>query len=250
ETEIATTGDVVIGRSGNNAGCIDVSGDPGGSITIEAGGSINLQGKLDAHSTSAVSFAGDVTLTGLQITTDPKAVIDVRGGNQGISGTVSMDTTAGMTLHGTISGRANSAAEVDLTAKGGNVDVTAATFDLPGSGLEGFGGTVSFDATGNIDTTGATFTMTGSQSGDGGDMNFDADGSVILGGKIQLRGDAADDFGGSSGEIDASAGADIRITATQLDLTGAPNGEGGNAFFDADGDIIQSAAIDASGNGP
>src|SRR5262249_14968027 len=105
------------------------------------------------------------------------------------------------------------------------------------------------DATGNIDTTGATFTMTGSQSGDGGDMNFDADGSVILGGKIQLRGDAADDFGGSSGEIDASAGADIRITATQLDLTGAPDGEGGNAFFDADGDIIQSAAIAASGNG-
>ena len=162
-----------------------------------------------------------MTLDGLQVTLDSLGEIDVSGSTINDAGSVDVFAVAQITINGTIHGKGTEGAEVNLTSDEGSIDTTDAVLELNGQG-GGFGGALSFDATTN----------------------------AIVGGKLFLAGDAgADEEIGDGGSLDVISGVDISITATVIDLTGPPNGEGGSAAFDAGQDIIQTTKINARTQG-
>jgi len=221
DVSLRSSGTVTVGWSGGTSACIDVRGDPAGSVDISAIGSINIQGSLNTHSTGEQAFGSGVTLDGLQVTVDTHGEIDVSGSTINDAGGVDIFAVAQITLKGTIHGNGTEGADVSLISDEGGIDTTDGVFELQGQG-GGFGGSLSLDAATN----------------------------AVLGGKLFLAGDAGGDQEiGDGGSLDVIAGMDISITATVIDLTGPSNGEGGNASFDAGNDITQSTKINARTTG-
>ena len=56
DVSLDSSGAVTVGRSGTTFACIDVRGDPAGSIDISADGTISIQGVLNAQSTGEQAF--------------------------------------------------------------------------------------------------------------------------------------------------------------------------------------------------
>src|SRR5262245_32986082 len=149
DVSIDSTGDVTVGRVGSTFACIDVSGDPGGSIAIDAlEDTINIQGVLDTHETGVSDIQNDgVSLSARQVTVDSRAEIDVSGTTVSSGGEVNIDATATITIRGTIQGNGNDNGGVALTSSEGDIDTTDAIFQLQGQG-GGPAGPLSIDAGG------------------------------------------------------------------------------------------------------
>ncbi len=217
--EVDATGTITVRRDGNSISRIDTAGDAAGSITLNAMGNVVVEGILDASSTAVDQFAGDITVTGASIVIPGE--IDIHGGRDGSPGTLEIDAAANLGLSGTID------------SSGGDSDVEGILLTA--------GGAVT--TTGKIDLSAIT------GGGFGGALEIDADGSVILGGNINVRGDSSGEDVGDAGDITVNSGDSIQIGAF-LQMTGVPSdGAGGSATFTAEHDITQSVAIDASGNG-
>jgi hypothetical protein len=114
---IQTTGAVAVQRSGSSIGRINVSGDAvGGTISIQAGGAVNISGDLHADKLSSLASGGSIVIvaTGDLITTSTSAISAI--GSKLGSGTI--DFSAG--------GRVDLGATIDVSGdEGGSFDVDA-----------------------------------------------------------------------------------------------------------------------------
>jgi cysteine-rich repeat protein len=217
--EVDATGTINVRRDGTSISRIDTAGDAAGSISLNAMGNVVIEGVLDASSTAVDQFAGDIAVIGASIVIPGE--IDIHGGRAGSPGTLELDAAANLSLSGTID------------SSGGDADVEGITLTA--------GGAVT--TTGKIDLSATV------GGGFGGALEIDADGSVALGGNINVRGESSGEDVGDAGDITVNSGDSIQISAF-LQMTGVPaDGAGGSAEFTAEHDITQSVAIDASGNG-
>ncbi len=224
---ITTSGDITL-QSATNRSRIDVSADSqGGTILLDAGGDVGIDGVLDARGDASdgsgggvtVVAQGDVTLTGTQ-------PILASGGAQGFGGAASVTAAGGtLTANGPIdvSGGDCYPCEIDLSAGTDVVTGSSARLDVGATGPEGDGGTVAVLANGDATLNGR--------------VNAPAAGNDTLG-------------SGTGGNLSVLIGGTIRLVG-QVDLTGAaPGGTGGFADLESDtGDVFQSGPLSIQGRG-
>src|SRR5262249_54161782 len=172
---------------------IDVS-DPvlGEEIQLTStNGTVQIDGVLDARGTNPDGSGGSIDIAGVNVIIS--GTVDTSGGNLGLGGPMSAEAKTGiLTISGMILGFGGSAIRADFSADG----------------------TATFTGTIDIRSLGA--------GGDGGVMNiFTTTGSITLGGKVFMQGDAGTDLdgGGNGGELNVFSAAALTISAN-IEITG------------------------------
>jgi cysteine-rich repeat protein len=249
--DIEALEDIVFERSGTSRGRIDVRSDmSGGSVTLNAGGNVNMGGEILAPGTAVeadggtvmISAVGNVTLNGN---------IDVSAGGDGVGGLLTVDA-GGTLVAGTqppeplLDGRGGlEGGEVDLTA-GPLLDV-GAKINLNATGPGSDGGFVTFTAAGDVNVR-SEVSLDGSGSvdfgGTGGDVSFDAGGTITLNGAFSFAGGFPD---GDGGTLDAAAGLDFVQSAIISADSAGTQSFGGTIFIDARRTITLAALFDVHG---
>jgi hypothetical protein len=231
-------------------GVIDISGDPGGFITMVGRGGIELLRGSLVLGDGMTSFTDD----GLQFTDGGDLEMESEAGGVTVNGDVSLvGANAGM------GGFFQVLSALDISI-GRQVDVSGGASD---------GGTIVLASGDSIAVRGSLNAQSRSGGGFGGAILMEAGidqldgaitgGSVVMEGvTLQVSGSSADGFGGDGGDVDivaagsvsfTGAGAAIRANAgTQFD------GYGGMVTFlaesgDGEGDVLMDGPIVAtSGN--
>ncbi|MGH7894052.1 MAG: hypothetical protein ACREQL_05240, partial [Candidatus Binatia bacterium] len=219
---VHTQGSIAVLRSGATRARIDVA-DPAAANRIElsaANGTIQIDGYLDARGTNTDGVGGSVELTGGSILV--AGDILTSGGNVGLGGPISVVSSDSILMSGTVDGSGGTGGSLDLEADGSIT--TTNKIDIRATGAGGDGGVMTV-----LTTTGA----------------------VTLGGKIYMQGDEGTDAdgGASGGEIDVFSAASL-LLAADFEISGAPpDGQGGDAYFMAMLDTVQTGLIQAQGRG-
>ncbi len=213
---------VTIETGGSARARIDVSAAlAAGTVIVDAGGDVRIDGDVAANGTSqegsggvvTAHAGGDVVVTGF---------LEVKGGGDADGGFITLDA-------------------------GGDVDVAQI---LNASGGDFGGGALELTAAGDIVTREKLDVRGGGISGDGGSITMRAAGSVSILGAVNgpAAGDA-DEGGGTGADLDVGAQQSITLAGT-VTITGAlPDGEGGAVTLEAGTDVVQTGAIVATGNG-
>ena len=217
--EVTTSGPILLQAAGTSNSRLDVSANllPG-EIRLLAGGPVQVDGLLAAHATSADGLGGTIELSGSSVTVG--SAPDLHGGGLGTGGLLLVRSTGSCTIEKTVDVAGGTGGFADVECDG---DVTAAGVDA--------------DAT--------------AASGDGGSVTLAAGGSLVVRGAITARATGTAALGGGTGgDVLLSA---YRGSVSLLDVVAAngaaPDGQGGTVEADAGGDLVQSAEIDAVGNG-
>jgi hypothetical protein len=215
---VTTVGDVSILRAGSSIARIDVShfASPG-SITIDAGGAVDVQGVVTARGTGISAGSGTITLLGVGDVTIPGEV-SAPGGGDDFGGDVVIQTPLGdILLSGFIDVSGGSGGSIDALA-GGSITTlagAAARLDARATGPEGDGGSVDL----------ATI-----------------QGDIAVGVPIHAQGATGVDFGGSGGYVTIDAAAGSVDLLGSIDISGAaPDGDGGDLDVSAVLDLTQTA---------
>jgi cysteine-rich repeat protein len=254
-----TTGNVMVGisQNGKAVGLIDVSSATGGgTIDIEADGDVEIDGKLDSSSNAADYDGNDITIDGANVTI--AGTIDFHGQGAGAPGGLLVDAVTGnatltptSSINGT-GGDASAGDDVEIDSDNGNT-VSNASIDVSAQQAGGSGGTVSLSAAAAL-TFGGTLLAGGNSNppdntGDGGELDLDTQtdggGSItITASKIDLSAGP----GGNGGTVNVTAGLDItQSVSIQMQAPGQ-GGTGGSVDFEADRNLT-FASIDASAGG-
>jgi hypothetical protein len=220
--EIAITAAQVQGR-----GEMRATGESG-SISLETTGGPLFLSRLSQGLT--VGNLGQVTLTtaaaGDTLTIDAPilangAIVEVSSG-----GALVVSRKIDVTGVNLGDGSTEGGGEVTLEAAG-DVQITRAIVGSDPTSVEG----ITIDAQGNV-IVGANLEMKGSRDADGGDI------SIAAGGDITVQGDTTLDVSGadnsSAGSIELDAGQNVTVTApVTLIADGSPIGAGGAIFLQA-----------------
>lgn len=252
------------------SGAIRLSGQDAGSLTLSAGGPVNVAGRLSIGGDGIIGSAGTLSIdsgTNILIT----GLLDLHGGLQGSGGDIDFNAVGDVIISGF----------VDLTGGdvgGGFLDVSAGgsltlgQLDMSGSGEAGDAGFLIVDVGGTVRLQGnfrGRGADNGEDCGDGADIDISALGDIFITAGMDIRGRGTDCSGGSlaldgasvflqstlqmggtgliggGGDIDITAGALLRVTGT-VDLDGGQSG-GGDVALLSDGDIEILGAIYAVG---
>jgi cysteine-rich repeat protein len=218
----------------------------GGTIDLDAGGSVTIAGRMDLAGGSlgsggefVVSADGPVVIGG---------PVEAPGGFDG--GSIDLSSNASLSTTGTLDIRGTGAGSL-----GGNLVISA-------EGTITLGGKVTASGTGSLSEGG----------GSGGDIDISAGASIVLNETVDLAGGAPEGFGGIAtfiadvdilqnrpmlalGAGDGAVGGDLSYLAGRIvSLDGASyvNGsdQGGDFAASAQGEVRANADIDASGEGP
>jgi hypothetical protein len=248
------TGFIDIQSQGTSKSKINVTGSTsGGGINLHSGGNLGLNGTLASNATATTGYGGFIFLrseTGnVTITGDPDVGIQTIGSSLGGGGTIDVEAPLGsISVASLLAAKAGdcSGCEVDLTA-GLDISTTATgVINMNASGI-GDGGFFSAFAGRNISLLGnmlANGHGDDMEGGSGGDFFIQADGSLALGGRIELNGAPPD---GDGGTADISAGTTIVQSATAPILATSPGfGQSDEISFDALGNITLNGTIDVS----
>ena len=245
------------------SGAVRLSGQDAGSLSLVAGGSVSIGGRLAIYGDGIVGSAGSLSVdAGTNITITGE--LDMHGGLQGAGGDIDLNAVGNVVVSGF----------VDLTGGdvgGGFLDVTAGgsftlgQVDMSGSGAAGDAGFVICDVGGDARLQGdfrGRGADNGEDCGDGADLDISALGDIVISGEMDLRGRGTDCSGGSlaldgdnvfiqsdmmmSGTGLLGAGGDVDVTATTLlrltgtlELDGGQSGGGDVALFsDRDMEIL------------
>jgi hypothetical protein len=216
---ISTTGNIQL----DSGSAIDTSTTDAGlaTITLHADGDLVLNGSLNASGTSGGGGGGQITADGTNVTVG--ATVGAAGGSQSSGGGISLLARALLTVNATldVSGGDLDGGTIELDADSDVVVAAIGKLDVHATGGSGFGGTVAVTATGTIDMHGP-----------------------ILG-----QGASADGFGGDGAEVGLVAGDRVLVAAPITAFGAVPDGYGGDIDIEAGTDIVQTALIDAKGNG-
>jgi hypothetical protein len=215
------------------AGRIDVSGTPGGRLTLESSGDVSISGTILSEFLSGGADGGFVTMNGTMVTISGS--ISARGSSSNaIGGTITVRGQTGVTLSGTLNASGSDGGDIVLIAGSmtspANLSVNAsgqARADSTTGG--GIGGSVTLVAFGDGQSSGHV-TMDGVAS-------------------VSAPGGTFDTGGGLGGVIDIQAAGDVRGTNTAGSLIctgGGPDGEGGEISVTALGSYNLAASIDCS----
>jgi cysteine-rich repeat protein len=233
---VMTSGDLSVLHAGAASARIDVSDFVApGSITIDVGGAIDMQGVVSARGsgasagsgTIAVSALGDVTISG---------EIDAQGGGDDLGGDVIIEVPAGnLLISGPIDVTGGEGGTIDALAGGSITTIASAVarLDAKATGPEGDGGSVDLATiNGDIEVTIPIWTQ-GSDGvdfgGGGGYVTIDAaEGSVALLGPIDVSGASPD---GDGGDVDVTAALDLTQTGPVTGLGKSQSGVGGAIDF-------------------
>jgi cysteine-rich repeat protein len=222
---VQTTGDITVLRpSQGSPGRIDVA-DPvaADGIQLASGGTIRIDGIVDARGTNTDGFGGSVDLTATNILVSGE--VRTGGGPLGGAGPVLMD------------------------AQGGGITLTAPSrVDAFG----GFGSLLEITADTTIATAGVIDIRATAAGADAGSFFMLTNtGSITLGGKIFMQGDEGTDLdgGGNGGDLTVLAAGALTISA-DIEASGAPpDGQGGELLFTSILDMVQTGLIQAQGRG-
>lgn len=229
---VTTTGDVAVLRSGTSSARIDVSDFVlPGSITVDAGGAIEVGGIVTARGTGVASGSGTIALiAGEDVTVS--GTLEAQGGGDDIGGDVIVQAPFGnVVLSGVVDVTGGSGGSIDILAGESIATIAAAgaRFDVKATGPEGDGGSLDLATTnGDVDVVIPTFAQ-GTDGvdfgGSGGYVTIDAAaGSVALLAPIDLSGAAPD---GDGGDLDVSAALDITQTGLVTAIGKTQSGFGG-----------------------
>ncbi len=205
---IRTTGDITLQKSASSRSRIDVSGsDRAGSITIDSGGNVAINGRLTASNLAVDADAGDITIraAGDLITRAGSEILAV-GGSEGRSGRITMEAGGAIDLGDILDVSGEGDGSIELEA--GTRIVTRA---LKGNSSYSHGGYVTMIATKEILVLGPVSMQSNNGiDSEGGLLDLEATlGNVIIDGNVSLEGSGAD---GDGGNVDLRALGDITIT--------------------------------------
>jgi hypothetical protein len=215
---VQTTGGIEIGGQAR----IDVSdttspGDFPGSILLQAGGDVVVEGLLDAAA-ALRDDGGVVEITANTITVGGNGGIDVTGGGLSAGGVIGLTAPGAVGVAG------------PLDAAGGDS-----------------GGAVEIDA-GSVATTGR-IDVSGGPNGGGAVVDILARGPVVIGGVIRGQVDMPGIVVGSAADVSILTTGSVELNEAIILSGGAPTGEGGTLEVEADGDITQRGAVTVAGRG-
>ncbi len=240
---------------GNTNSRVDTVGEiSGGIVDISAGGNVTVNGAILANSSSPNGFGGIVEVlseagtahfmgTGLQAMGGANGENGASGGSIGVyaHGDVTIDAPFD------VSG-GDCVCDIAIESANGNVVTTpAGDFNLRGKGGIGDGGSTSLAAGGNVTMGGDVFAPARGSGGEdgfgggfGGDLDVYAGGNLALSGRVDLDGASPD---GDGGAADLEAEGDITVNG----LVGAPVegfGSGGDVSLLAGRDVFLNHTID------
>jgi cysteine-rich repeat protein len=212
-------GDIRVQKAGSNGAKIDVNASFPGTVTLAAGGRVQIDGTITANATGEESggdvnvAAGDIVITG---------GIEARGGNKPLTsgGAVELISDSTITFSGTmdltgqdLGGSFAALSDDDMTING--------TLDLQAKASDGSGGSIELDST---------------------------DGRIVLGAETRLQGKAGGEFGGDGGDLSIVAFSGTVELRGVVNVTGGgPAGSGGDVDISAAEDFIQTAGSAING---
>ncbi|MBI3786307.1 MAG: hypothetical protein HY270_23200 [Deltaproteobacteria bacterium] len=274
---IVTSGDVTLQKSGTTRARIEMSGNLlGGVIIVTAGGSVTMNGKLEAAQLMGSGDGGRITVSAAgNITSGAGSEFTATGGYVSVDGggEVDLDSGANISLgdvidvSGSAGGVVNVTADLDVsvnTIRGNGTGDTGPAGTLTiGAGHNvqvlgqlvfrgseynlysgGDGGAITITATfGNINVTQDIFAEGGAPDGDGGDIDIEAPGSITTqtGAIVSSR---ANGGAGVGGTLTFVAGVNLS-TVGMLDVSGG--GGGGSLDVDAGGNITLTGDVELNG---
>ncbi len=276
----ATGGTITIELTGDlsSEGHISVNGaGDGGSISIDAGGSVLLDGScLDAQGTSSDASGGEIWVqAGVDLET--ACTLDATSGSEGFGGGVELVAVGALVIGGNIDvdGGTMDGGGISLTG-GTTVEIGAVDLGLSGGGDAGWGGWLEVSAGADLSTE-ASVRANGDAGldgwgGEGGTLVLSAGGAMTVGGTLYANGASRDGSGGAlefgavgdivisgdlaastsgseggGGSIDLSARGDLEVSG-DLDVTGFDYG-GGSVTLSAEGDLLLSGSVNADAGG-
>ena len=262
---LEATGSIDLQSQGTSKSKIDVSGNfGGGTINLHSVGNLSVNGTLVSNATNLTGYGGPINLrsdTGnITITGDPSEGVKSFGNAQGGGGSINVDATLGSVSVSTQlvpKGGDCGSCEVNLNA-GANITTTVqGVIDMRASGI-GDAGFFSASAGGDINLAGNILANGSSdelEGGTGGDVLISANGSVTVGGRIELNGAGQDAAPGSmtgsvdgdGGTLDVSAGTTIQMNGPMFGISKG-FGQGDEFSFDAIGNVTIAAEIDMTGD--
>ena len=244
---IEATEDILIQRSATPAR-IEAQGQAGGgSITLDAGGDIDLAGSLRADGTAADASGGVAEIVadgGLTMSGE----LRINGGLASDGGIVTINTGGAMVVGRIDASGGVSGGSLELTSAGG---ISTTDFlSIAGTAAGSSGGDATVLATGGSIFIGGRLTAQAEGSltdgSDGGDIDITADGGNV---QVFERIDAfAGGPGALGGGIAITAGADLRQSAP-ISAHGGTGGDGGSVDLTAGGLLGPDGLIDVHGVG-
>jgi hypothetical protein len=270
---IGSGGTLTIASAGTvtHAGLIDVYGDPGGQVKIDAAGDVVLEsGSAIRGVGNSLGGGGEHLADGARVaiaTTGGSILVGgdilLRGQSDGAGGDLRL--RAARNVHVTrpvdASGGASGGGSIRILA-GDDIIVTR-TLDVESRGGGGPGGEISFaageDSLGGVVTGGSLgiddgiLKLDASSSGDsdedGGSLVASARGDVVIADGATIRASAAVETTGSGGSIDLAAdGGDVMLEAPVTAQSGGDGGDGGRLSA-AGGDVTVAATADLTLDG-
>lgn len=248
---------------------INVSGnDSGGEIVVEAGGTVEVSGRLESSNIGSFSGGGGITLrAGGDVLVTGRLI--ATGGAEFCGGTVDLSADGSIDLDGIVDVRGNDAGQVEVSAgqaftveridasaigdagEGGCINLEAGTdagigtlVDADGTrGEDGFGGCGGFvcidtaygDLT--IETNAQVTANGGLLDGGGGEIELLSRGTIRIDGTLQARGPRGESCGGGL------------CLSTDRDFIVGPQGTVDFSGGDAGGDLDLQAGTDMTING-
>jgi hypothetical protein len=260
--DIEATGAVTLQKSIAGVGAIDVSATVvGGTIIINAGGTVTIAGSLNADRLSTdfpgadggsiqISAGGDLIAQAGSLMSALGGSLSPNGG-----GDVNLDADGQIQLSGTIDVRGSVGGTMEATS-GTLLSVGAVTANGTGDG--GDGGTITLESgtslqvTDQITANGA-ISPTASGGGGNGTVSLLADyGDITVQAGGGIHADGADPDG-DAGEIDLTAAGAVRILKTATAVArlsvrgGGPLGNGGTFDIEPELNMQLDGTLDASG---
>jgi hypothetical protein len=235
---IVLTGKVITVQ---NEGSLTILAD---DITLQSGAKINANGTN--------GFGGDVLLSATgNINLESTSRIDVSAAGAGSIDLLATNVTANGQLRANSTIRDDDGGLVTIQTSG-NISIAGTGINANGGDRFGSGGLVDLVADGNISVS-AVIEVKGGDS-DGGDIDFDALGSVTTTAAAVLNSIATYEFG-SGGAIAVVAGTHVNMAGDVLARGSGSLIEGGGDGGDFDvvadgGDAILTGRVELTGAGP
>lgn len=249
---VVSAGAAAVQRSGSSIGRIDVSGNvTGGSISIEAGGAVRIDGKVNADGLSAAAGGGVIRVraTG-DIASDANSVISAQGGSESPGGgTVDFVAGGKIDLGAVVRASGSDGGLVDLKA-GAEAIVRGA--EVIGVGDAGSGGCVEVSGGTAVQLLGdvvarGTGSSTGTGGGCGGFVCVESQfGDLTVGASINAEGADPDGGGGQIGLV-SRASLSLQVGTAVSARANGTQGDGGDVELEAGLDVTSSGTVDASG---
>ncbi|HSP96947.1 MAG TPA: dockerin type I domain-containing protein [Candidatus Dormibacteraeota bacterium] len=232
------------------AGHADVSGAPGGTLTITSTGPITIGGVLSASSDTTADSGGAVNLEGSDVILT--GIVDVHGGPDEFGGDVKVRAGGDLSVGGTITATGGDGGSADLGSVGAMSIGANALVNANGTRTAGSGGDISLTASGELTVDGDITAngRTGTVDDGGGDG-----GSISLSGSVVRAERAANRIAavaggpdGVGGEIELTSDSGVLSVRARLDASSPGiDGTGGTVSLDSAGDASLTGPIDVSG---